>query len=120
IVHRSTPSRSPRRDRCAMTLLMFAATWLLSWKARLPGDGATAIVASPARLRRAGALLCGIVVILAGAASSAQTTYGRIEGRITDATGGALPGAVVTVTQPAIGVARSVVSDELGRYRVLS
>jgi hypothetical protein len=50
----------------------------------------------------------------------AQTTYGLIEGRITDATGAALPGATVTVTQPDTGFIRSVVSNELGLYHVLN
>jgi hypothetical protein len=49
-----------------------------------------------------------------------QTTYGLIEGRITDATGAALSGAAVTVTQPATGFVRMVASNELGLYRVLN
>ena len=60
-------------------------------------------------------LLCG----LCGTAST-QTTYGLIEGRITDATGGALPGATITVTQPTTGFVRTVVTNELGLYRVLN
>jgi hypothetical protein len=60
-------------------------------------------------------LLCGF----RGTAFS-QTTYGLIEGRITDATGAALPGATVTVTQPTTGLVRSVVTNELGLYRVLN
>lgn len=52
--------------------------------------------------------------------ASAQTTYGLIEGRITDATGGALPGATITVTQPTTGLIRKVVTNELGLYRVLN
>jgi outer membrane receptor protein involved in Fe transport len=60
----------------------------------------------------------GALVLLCDAAS-AQTTYGLIEGRITDATGGALAGAAITVTQPATGFVRTVVSNELGLYRVL-
>jgi outer membrane receptor protein involved in Fe transport len=60
-------------------------------------------------------LLCG----LRGTAST-QTTYGLVEGRITDATGAALPGAIVTVTQSTTGLVRTVVTDELGLYRVLN
>ena len=52
--------------------------------------------------------------------SSAQTTFGLIEGRITDATGGALPGATITVAQPTTGFVRAVVTNELGLYRVLN
>src|ERR1700752_3209548 len=50
----------------------------------------------------------------------AQTTYGVIEGRITDAIGAALPGATITVAQPATGSIRTVVTNELGLYRVLN
>jgi hypothetical protein len=39
---------------------------------------------------------------------------------ITDATGGALPGATVTITQPTTGSVRTVVTNELGLYRVLN
>ncbi len=60
-------------------------------------------------------LLCG----LCGMAST-QTTYGLIEGRITDPTGGALPGATITITQPTTGFVRTVVTNELGLYRVLN
>jgi hypothetical protein len=60
-------------------------------------------------------LLCG----LCGTAST-QTTYGSLEGRITDATGGALAGATITVTQPTTGFVRAVVTNELGLYRVLN
>src|SRR5262249_13450640 len=45
---------------------------------------------------------------------------GLIEGRVTDVTGAALPGATVTVAQPTTGFVRIVVSNELGLYRVLN
>ena len=62
--------------------------------------------------------MIGALLILLISTASAQTTYGRIEGRITDATGGVLPGAAVTVAQPATGFVRTVVTNELGLYRV--
>src|SRR5262245_52009498 len=52
--------------------------------------------------------------------ASAQTTYGLIEGRITDATGAPLPRATVTVTQRTTGFVRTVATNELGLYRVLN
>ena len=63
-----------------------------------------------------------VVLLLFGLSrtASTQTTYGLIEGRITDATGAALPRATITVTQPATGFVRAVVSNELGLYRVLN
>jgi hypothetical protein len=57
-------------------------------------------------------LLCGTAL--------AQTTYGLIEGRITDATGAGLPGTTVTVTQTATGFVRVVETNELGLYRALN
>src|SRR5262245_28532723 len=51
---------------------------------------------------------------------SAQTTYGLIEGRITDATGGALLGATITVSQSTTGLVRTVMTNALGLYRVLN
>jgi RNA polymerase sigma factor (sigma-70 family) len=62
--------------------------------------------------------MIGALVILLISTASAQTTYGRIEGRITDATGGVLQGAAVTVIQPATRFVRTVVTNELGLYRV--
>jgi hypothetical protein len=52
--------------------------------------------------------------------ASTQTTYGLIEGSITDATGGALSGATVTVTQPQTGFVRTTVTNERGLYRALN
>jgi Carboxypeptidase regulatory-like domain len=76
------------------------------------------------RLRRLiGRLLAsisGAFLILLCGTSSGQTTYGLVEGRITDGTGGSLPGATITTTQPTTGFARTVVSNELGLYRVLN
>ena len=46
----------------------------------------------------------------------AQTT-GEISGRVSDETGGALPGVTVTATSPALQGARTAVSDGGGQYR---
>jgi hypothetical protein len=52
---------------------------------------------------RAGTLLLGFSLILAGASVSvAQTTTGRVVGVATDSSGAAVPGALVTVTGPAL------------------
>jgi Carboxypeptidase regulatory-like domain/TonB dependent receptor len=69
--------------------------------------------------RHAVSMSGALVLILCGMAS-AQTTYGLIEGRITDVTGGALSGATVTVTHPSTGLVRAVVANDLGLYRVLN
>ena len=70
-------------------------------------------------VHRGPAMSVAVLLCLCGTLS-AQTTYGLIEGRITDATGAALSEATVTVTQPTTGFARTVVSNELGLYRVLN
>jgi hypothetical protein len=64
--------------------------------------------------------MTGALLLLLCSTAFAQTTYGLIEGRITDATGAALPGATVTVNQPTTGFVRTVVSNELGLYRALN
>jgi hypothetical protein len=50
--------------------------------------------------------------------SQGQTTNGLITGSVTDATGGTLPGTVVTVTNPATGVVRTATSNDSGTYVV--
>jgi Carboxypeptidase regulatory-like domain len=64
-------------------------------------------------------MMAALLLLVSGAAAT-QTTYGLIEGSITDASGGALSDATVTVTQSKTGFVRTIVTDELGRYRVLS
>src|SRR5262245_47337167 len=64
--------------------------------------------------------MSGAALLLFCGTAFAQTTYGLIEGRISDATGAAVSGATVTVTQPTTGVVRTAVSNELGLYRVLN
>ena len=72
-------------------------------------------------------LVVGALIVLAGAlglASSARAqsdaTSGTIEGVVSDATGGVLPGATVRLTNAATGFVRDVVTDEEGRYRGLA
>ncbi len=59
-------------------------------------------------------------VLLVWASSTpvaAQTSFGYIEGRVTDSTGGVLPGAAVTVTNTRTGATATVVTNDLGLYR---
>ncbi len=48
----------------------------------------------------------------------AQTATGILEGRVTDADAAALPGASVTATNPATGLARSTTTESDGRFRL--
>jgi outer membrane receptor protein involved in Fe transport len=64
--------------------------------------------------------MTGALLLLIAGAASTQTTYGLIEGSITDVTGAVLSGATVTLTQPATGFVRTVETNELGLYRALN
>jgi hypothetical protein len=58
------------------------------------------------------------VLFLLAVYSYGQTTNGLVTGVVTDTTGAAVPGAVVTVTNPATGVVRTANSNESGTYIV--
>ncbi len=62
-------------------------------------------------------LLCLFTLILATALVGQQTTA-SINGTITDASGAVLPGAEVTVTNPATGLTRSSVTGSAGDYNI--
>jgi len=61
-----------------------------------------------------------VVAFLCGSAVFAQTGSSTLSGRITDATGAALPGVTVTATNDATGFTRTVVADADGAYRLPS
>src|SRR5437773_9304429 len=58
-----------------------------------------------------------VVVLICAAQAMAQGSA-RIEGIVTDNTGGALPGTTVTATHLATNVARTVVSEKDGAYTI--
>ena len=58
------------------------------------------------------------LILLAGPASlAAQVLYGSMVGNITDSTGGAVPGATVTITHSETGASHEAVADANGTYR---
>jgi hypothetical protein len=57
-----------------------------------------------------------IALALAGAASANAQSAGSITGTVKDASGGALPGATVTVASPALAVSQSVTTSNLGVF----
>jgi len=61
------------------------------------------------------ALVLAITVVFAGGAF-AQASGGALHGRVTDETGGALPGVTVTVSNPDTGFSRSTVTGGDGAY----
>jgi Carboxypeptidase regulatory-like domain/TonB dependent receptor/TonB-dependent Receptor Plug Domain len=59
----------------------------------------------------------GVCIALLASRATAQTT-GDIEGRLTDVTGGTLPGVTVSAVSPSLQGTRSTVSDRNGLFRV--
>src|ERR1700758_7937 len=49
-----------------------------------------------------------------------QATGGSISGKVSDASGAAIPGVTVSVNDTETGASRLVTTDETGNYRVLS
>ena len=65
--------------------------------------------------------LLGMLVVMSSllsSSASAQEARGTIQGRVLDASGGAVPGATVEVLNIATGVVTPTTSNEEGSYRV--
>jgi hypothetical protein len=60
----------------------------------------------------------GIGIAILPKAANAQAIYGSVNGTVTDASGAAIPGATVTVTDEAKGTSVTVKSNESGNYTV--
>ena len=71
------------------------------------------------RLGRA-AVLAVLGAVLAAGAAMAQETTGTIIGIITSEDGATMPGVTVTVSDPATGFERTVVTDAAGEYRFVA
>ena len=59
-----------------------------------------------------------VVLVMTGSALWAQAERGAITGTVTDATGGVIPGAEITVTNVETNVSYSTTSTGSGTYRV--
>ena len=64
------------------------------------------------------ALIAVLTALMAPVPANAQTLYGTIVGAITDAQGGNIPGATVTLTNENTGLEMSTVTDESGTYTI--
>ena len=64
------------------------------------------------------ALLLLLLLFLLAPSAAAQTTTSTIEGKVTDATGAALPGAEVNVSGATLAAERSATTDATGFYRL--
>lgn len=64
--------------------------------------------------------LFAMALVLLGTVTpvSAQTNFGRISGTVSDAAGAAVPGAMVTVSDPSTNFSRNVTTDDSGGYTV--
>ena len=57
-----------------------------------------------------------VVLAMVGGTTWAQTTQGRISGRVTDSTGAVVVGASITIENTSKGVSRTVQSNGAGDY----
>ena len=71
-------------------------------------------------VRRFSALLVFSVALVANLPVRAQTVNGTVLGGVTDASGSAIPGAMVTLTNPSTGDHRTAQTDGSGNYRFLN
>src|SRR5262249_45930843 len=74
-------------------------------------------MAKLARILLAGLFL--LVPFASGILAQSQATTGVIEGAVLDASGGALPGATVTIRNTGTGFEHVVTTDTQGRFRVV-
>lgn len=71
-------------------------------------------------MRSRSRLLAGLLIILLPQLVFAQTSAGSLSGRVSDPSGGALPGVTVAATDHSTGFNRIVVTESDGSYRFLS
>jgi outer membrane receptor protein involved in Fe transport len=69
------------------------------------------------RLAPAAGLVATLALLASQASAQSQATGGAIEGTVTDAQGGVLPGVNIAVKNVATGVTRSIQTDAHGLYR---
>src|SRR5688572_8777622 len=60
-----------------------------------------------------------LIVLATSLFAQSQATTGVIEGTVTDATGGALPGVTVSIRNTATNFEQTVVTDSAGRFRAV-
>src|SRR5262249_2359589 len=70
------------------------------------------------RFRKAIDALFFVWVLTIGAPAAAQRTTGDIVGKVTDASGGVLPGVTVTLRGPALQGEQVAIASESGQYRL--
>lgn len=73
--------------------------------------------------RFTGSMLCGLCLALALCwcltdRANAQVLYGSLTGQVTDPTGAAIPGADITIVNPATNYSQSGVTNDIGIYTI--
>src|SRR5215813_685173 len=58
-----------------------------------------------------------LLALVLSANVSAQTTGGTMLGKVTDTTGGVIPGASVSIKNTATGITRALLTNEIGGYQ---
>ncbi len=71
------------------------------------------------RIRWVGSSVLGLLLLCASVAA-AQLTTGTISGTVADQSGGAVPGAEITITNTETGISRATVTGPQGRYNAPS
>ena len=66
-----------------------------------------------------GAVFLALAVFLSATNSQAQSTSGRVRGTVTDASGGSVSGAALTLQNTATNVTREAVTGSNGEYNFL-
>src|SRR5688572_20697950 len=84
---------------------------ILTTKSSDRNDGG--VMVSVRRWALVAVVMLGLVVNTA-----TQSLYGSLVGTVTDESGGAIPGATVTVTQVETNLSRNVVTNDAGSYNV--
>src|SRR5438046_280902 len=84
---------------------------------RQPSQGGPMSQSLARRYRHVAVIVLSILLICSNAPRlAAQTSGATLTGRVVDQTGAGVPGATVTATAPATGLARSVVTEADGIY----
>ena len=65
-------------------------------------------------------VLCVLLLANTVPVALSQVTTSSVTGFVTDSSGGAVPGATVTITEVRTGFARTAATNELGQYSILA
>ncbi len=70
-------------------------------------------------LRTTTILFC-VILAMSGPAVLAQTSFGSVNGTVTDASGGVIPGAAVTLVNLSTNIKMEAVTNDSGLFRLVN